>query len=104
VHLDVLQNLDEQNLDVHLSFLDEVRQLILLVVAVDVEVRHLMRTDYFLDVVVQDVVLVELRHLMRTDYFLVCSVLDEELQVLLEFALRQLLLLQLQLSLPHEML
>jgi hypothetical protein len=104
VHLDALQNLDEQNLDVHLSFLDEVRQLILLVVAVDVEVRHLMKTDYFLDVVVQDVVLVELRHLMRTDYFLVCSVLDEELQVLLEFQLRQLLLLQLQLSLPHEML
>jgi hypothetical protein len=84
-HLGVLQNLDEQNLDAHLSFLDEVHQLILLVFVVDVEVRHLMKTDYFQDVVVQDVALEEVRHLMKKDYFLVCSVLDEELQVLLEF-------------------
>jgi hypothetical protein len=60
---DALQNRGEQNRDVHLSYLDEVHQLILLVVAVDVEVRYHLKMDYFLDVVVQVVVLVELRHL-----------------------------------------
>ena len=54
VHLDVLQNLDEQNLDAHLPYLDVVH---LLVVVVDVELRRQLRMDYF-----QDVVDVELRH------------------------------------------
>jgi hypothetical protein len=56
VHLDALQNLDEQNLGEHLPYLDVVRQF-LLVVVVDVELRHQLRMDYFLDVVG-----VELRH------------------------------------------
>jgi hypothetical protein len=55
VHLDVLQNLDEQILDVHLPYLDAVRQVVVLVV---VEQRHLLRMDYY-----QDEVDVELRHL-----------------------------------------
>jgi hypothetical protein len=62
VHLDVLQNLDEQNRDVRLPFLDVVH---LVVVLVDVELHHLLRMDYFLDVVDE-----ELRHLQRMDYFL----------------------------------
>ncbi len=69
-HLDVLQNLDGQNLDVHLPYLDVVH---LLVVVVDVELHHLLRMDYFLDVVG-----VELRHLLRMDCYQ-----DVELQVLL---------------------
>jgi hypothetical protein len=64
VHLDVLQNLDEQNLDVHLPYLDVVR-LLLVVVVVVVELRHQLRMDYFLDVVD-----VELRCQLRMDYFL----------------------------------
>ena len=47
VHLDVLQNLDEQNLGAHLPYLDVVH---LLVVVVDVELRHQLRMDYFQDV------------------------------------------------------
>ena len=68
VHLDVLQNLDEQNLDVHLPYLDVVH---LRDVVVDVELHHLLRMDYF-----QDVVGVELRHplyplyRLRTDCYL----------------------------------
>ena len=61
VHQDVLQNLDAQNLDALLSFLDEVH---LGVVLVDAELRHLLRKDYFLDEVG-----VELLHLLRKDYF-----------------------------------
>jgi hypothetical protein len=61
VHLDALQNLDEQIQDAHLPYLDAVRQVAVLV---DVELRYLLRTDYF-----QDVVDVELRYLLRTDYF-----------------------------------
>ena len=70
-HLDALQNLDEQNLDAHLSYLDVVHQF-LVVVVVDVELHHLLRKDYFLDVVG-----VELRHQLRMDC---CQ--DEELKVL----------------------
>ena len=64
LHLDVLQNLDEQNLDVLLPFLDEVL-LFLVVVVVGVELLHLLRMDYFLDAVGA-----ELRPLLRMDYFL----------------------------------
>jgi hypothetical protein len=64
VHLDVRRNLDEQNLDVHLPFLD-VALLFLVVVAADVELRHQLKTDYYLDVVG-----VELRHQLKTDYYL----------------------------------
>ena len=46
-HLDALQNLDEQNLDAHLPYLDVVH-LFLLVVVVDAELRHRLRMDYFL--------------------------------------------------------
>jgi GMP synthase PP-ATPase subunit len=71
---DVQQNLDEQNLDVHLTFLDVGRRLMnLLHVVVDEEQRHQLRMDYFLDAVDE-----ELRHLLRMDYFL-----DAELQALL---------------------
>ncbi len=93
VHLDVLQNLDEQNLDVHLPYLDVVH---LLDVVVDVELHHQLRMDYF-----QDVVGVELRHQLRMDYFQ-----DVALQVLLvqlaqlvqeQLLLPSLLLLQLSL-------
>jgi hypothetical protein len=72
VHRDVLQNLDEQNLVVHLPYLDEAHQLNLLVVAVDVELLHQLKTDYFLDVVD-----VAPQIQLKTDYFL-----DVELQVL----------------------
>ncbi len=99
VHLVALQNLDEQNLDEHLPYLDVVHQF-LVVVVVGVELRHLLRMDYFLDVVG-----VELRHQLRMDYYL-----GAELQVLLVL-LAQLvqepqllpLLLQLQLSLHRVM-
>jgi hypothetical protein len=61
VHQDVLQNLDAQNLDALPPFLDEVH---LVVVLVDVELRHQLKMDYF-----QDVVGAELRYLQRKDYF-----------------------------------
>jgi len=81
LHLDVLQNLDEQNLDALLPFLDEVLPF-LVVVVVGVELRHLLRKDYF-----QDEVGEELRHLLRKDYFQVeepleLLVLQQELQLL----------------------
>jgi hypothetical protein len=102
VHLDVLQNLDEQNLDVHLPYLDVVHQF-LVVVVVGVELRHQLRMDYFLGVVG-----VELRHQLRMDYFLGAE--PQELQVL-QVQLDQLvqepqllpLLLLLQLSLHRVM-
>ncbi len=50
VHLDVLQNLDEQNLDAHLPYLDVVH---LPDVVVDVELHHLLRMDYYQDVALQ---------------------------------------------------
>jgi GTPase Era involved in 16S rRNA processing len=48
LHLDVLQILDEQNLDVIQSFLDE-EHLDLQVVVVDAEPRHLLKMDCYLD-------------------------------------------------------
>jgi hypothetical protein len=100
-HLVALQNLDEQNLDEHLPYLDVVR-LFLVVVVVGVELLHLLRMDYFLGAVG-----VGLRHLLRMDCYL-----DEELQVLqVQLAqlvrqepLQQLSLLLLQLSLHRVML
>jgi hypothetical protein len=62
VNLDELQNLDELNLDVGQTFLDVAHQLHQLDVAVDAELRHQLRMDYFLDAVGA-----ELRHLLRMD-------------------------------------
>ena len=64
-HQDVLQNLDEQNRDEHLSYRHVVHQLNLLVVEVGEELRHLLKMDYY-----QDAVDVELPPLMKMDYFL----------------------------------
>jgi GTPase Era involved in 16S rRNA processing len=64
LHLDVLQILDEQNLDVIRSFLDE-EHLDLQVVVVDAEPRHLLKMDCYLDEVDA-----ELRHLLKMDYYL----------------------------------
>ena len=89
LHLDVLQNLDEQNLDALLPFLDEVL-LFLVVVVVGVELLHLLRMDYFLDAVGA-----ELRPLLRMDYFL-----DAVLQELLVWVLQELQLLHLLQPLP----
>jgi hypothetical protein len=64
VNLVGLQNLVELNLDVDLTCQVVEHQLPQLVVPVDVELRHQLRTDYF-----QDAVDVELRYLKRMDYF-----------------------------------
>jgi hypothetical protein len=61
VHQDVLQNQDAQNLDALPPFLDVAH---LDVVLVDAELRHLLRRDYFLDVVG-----VELLHQLRMDCY-----------------------------------
>ena len=63
VYLDVLQNPDEQNQDVVLTFQD-VHLVHPLDVVVDVAQRHRLRMDYF-----QDVVDVEQRYQLRMDYF-----------------------------------
>jgi hypothetical protein len=74
VYLVALQNLGELNQDVGLTFQD-VHLQHLQDVAVDVELRHQLRTDYFRDVV--DVELLELfRQQLKMDYFR-----DVELQV-----------------------
>jgi hypothetical protein len=73
VHLDVLQILDEQNLDVIPPFLDAEHHLVNLVdVVVDAEPRHQLKMDYYLDEVDA-----EPRHQLKMDYYL-----DEELQEL----------------------
>jgi hypothetical protein len=62
----VQQNLDEQNLDAHQTFLDvDHFQVQRSDVVVDVEHCHQLRMDYFLHVVD-----VEHRHQLRMDYFL----------------------------------
>jgi hypothetical protein len=104
VHRDVLQNLDEQNLVVHLPYLDVAHQLNLLVVAVDVALLHQLKTDYFLDVVD-----VEQHFQLRMDYFLdvvrqVLVLVPQELLVLLLLQSLQLLLHLLQLFLHRVML
>jgi hypothetical protein len=65
VNLDGPQNLDELNLDADQTCQVVAHQLHQLVVQVDAELRHQLRTDYFLDAVG-----VELRFQMRMDYFL----------------------------------
>jgi hypothetical protein len=64
VHLDVQQNLDAQNLDVIPPFLDVVLRFLenQLVVAADVEPRHQLKMDCYLDVVDA-----ELRHQKKMD-------------------------------------
>jgi hypothetical protein len=58
VHLDVQQNLDEQNLDVIPPFLVVVhRFLVNLLDVVDVELLHQLKMDCFLDVVLAQMVL-----------------------------------------------
>jgi hypothetical protein len=89
LHLDALQNLDAQNLDELLPFLDEVLRF-LVVAVVGVEPQHLLRKDYF-----QDVVGVEPHCLLRKDYFL-----DEASLELLVLLVQVLLLLHLLLPLP----
>jgi len=84
VHLDALQNLDAQNLDALLPFLDEVLHF-LVVVVVGEELRHLLRKDYF-----QDAVGVEPHCLLRKDYFQ-----DEAPLELLALLVQELLLLHL---------
>jgi hypothetical protein len=59
------QNLDGLNLDVDLTCQVVAHQLHQLVEQVDVELRHQLRMDYFLDAVD-----VELHFQMRMDYFL----------------------------------
>jgi hypothetical protein len=67
VMMDEQQNLDELNLDEVRTFLDVAHHFLvnLADVQVDAEQRHLLKTDYFLDVVDA-----EQRHLLRMDYFL----------------------------------
>jgi hypothetical protein len=61
VKMDVQQNQDALNLDVVLTFLDVVNLAhCLQVFVVDVELRHQLKMDYFLDVVD-----VELRYLLN---------------------------------------
>jgi hypothetical protein len=119
LHLDVVQNLDEldhrhrqdvvhlvvqQNLVVVRLVVVRLDALRPLVAVVDVELRHLLRMDYFLDAVD-----VEQPHLQRMDYFrdavrqelVVLPVLLEQLAHL-ELQCVQLQLMQ-QLALPHVM-
>ena len=87
---DALQNLDELNQVVHLPYLD-VARLCLVVVVVDVELRHLLKMDCY-----QDVVGVELRHLLKMDCYQGAELL--ELLVLEPPALPMLLQMR---PLPH---
>ena len=63
VHLVALQNLGEQNQGAHLSFQDVVHLVVehlhLVVFVVDVELRHLLKMDCFLDEVQQELVALE---------------------------------------------
>jgi hypothetical protein len=72
VHLDVLQILDEQNLDVNRPFLGVVHQFPVVAV-VDEELRHLLKMDCCLGEVDA-----EPRHLLKMDCYL------DEAQVLME--------------------
>jgi hypothetical protein len=90
VHLDVLQNLDEQILDEHQPYLDVALRLVDVVVG---EVlRHQLRTDYFLDVVGE-----EQLHQLRTDCYLdVAQQVLLALQVSLHLPVKLLLLQRLR--------
>jgi hypothetical protein len=72
-HLDVQQNLDEQNLDVIPPFLD-VEHLHLVGVVVDVEPHHQLKMDCYLDVVD-----VEPLHLRQMDCCLDVALVQKEL-------------------------
>jgi hypothetical protein len=66
LHQVVLQNLDGQNLDALLPFLDAVHQFLDLAdVVVDVELRHQLKMDCYLDAVDE-----ELRYLLKMDCYL----------------------------------
>jgi hypothetical protein len=82
VRQDVLQNLDVLNLDVNQPFQNVVVLLENLVVfVVDVEQRHLLKMDCYLDVVD-----VEQRHLLKMDCYLdVVQVLPEQ-QAMMELS------------------
>ena len=69
VKMDALQIQDELNLDEVLTFLDAVRHFLvnLADVQVDAEPHHLLKMDCYQDV--EDVEDVELRSLLRMDYF-----------------------------------
>jgi hypothetical protein len=83
LHQVVLQNLDEQNLDALLPFLNAVHQFLDLAdVVVGVELRHQLKMDYYLDAVDE-----ELRYLLKMDCYL-----DAEQLVLLTLHLLQALL------------
>ena len=82
LHLDVLQILGEQNLDVIPPFLDVELQF-LQVAAVDVELHYLLKMDCYQDVV--DAVDAELRYLLKMDYYL------DEAQELMELQVRHFL-------------
>jgi hypothetical protein len=93
LHLDVLQILDEQNLDVIPPFLDE-EHLDLQVVVVDAEPRHLLKMDCYLDEVDA-----ELHPLLKMDCYL------DEVQVLMVMqVLRHLLHGRRRDLLPHALL
>jgi hypothetical protein len=96
VHLDALQNLDAQNLDALLPFLDEVLPF-LEVVVVGEELRHLLRKDYFQDeaplellaLLVQELLLIHLLQLSLLpvqpfQHRVMPSALQDQLQVLLQ--------------------
>jgi hypothetical protein len=75
VKMDEQQNLGELNLDEVLTFLNVAHRLrcFPVDVQVDAEQRHLLRTDYFLDVVdAEQRYLLNhlLNHLLKRDYFL----------------------------------
>jgi hypothetical protein len=71
------QNLDELNLDADLTCQVVAHQLRQLVVPVDVELRHQLRMDYFLDAVD-----VELHFQMRMDYFLDAALVSLALELM----------------------
>jgi len=100
VHQDVLQNLGEQNQDVHQPYLGAVRQLNLADVVVDAELRYLSRMDCY-----QDVVDAELRYLSRMDCYqdVVQLVELEQLQLALLTLLQQLSLHPVQAFQHHVM-
>jgi hypothetical protein len=94
LHLDVLQILDEQNLDVSRSFLDvEHRPVNLEVVVVDAELLHLLKMDYYLGEVDA-----ELRYLLKMDCYL------DEAQVLMVMQVLRHLLHGLRRDLLHRVL
>jgi hypothetical protein len=70
VKMVALQNLDAQNQDVVLTFLNAVHQVHQLDVVVDVELHHQLKMDCY-----QDVVDAELRHQLKMDCYQVVVLL-----------------------------